>query len=121
MRNHLPESDRSEFDVGGEQQNRLFDALSHSHRRFIIQYLHTANTPLSVNEVAKVLIAWENPLATDQLSDSKCSLVEISLVHSHLPKMTKAGIIKYGKDRQMITVGDRTEEARMHLQAMKID
>ncbi|MFC7009750.1 DUF7344 domain-containing protein [Halalkalicoccus salilacus] len=122
MSNKLPEPNHSEFDVGGDQQNGLFDVLSHSHRRFVLQYLQTADTPLSVNEVATELVAWKNPLAAaDQLSDGRATLVEISLVHSHLPKMAEVGLIRYDETRQTVTLGDRTEEVQAHLQAMRID
>ena len=112
----------SEFDVGDDQRDGLFDVLSHSYRRFILQYLQTAGTPLSVNEVATELVAWQNPLAAaDQLSDGRATPVEISLVHSHLPKMAEVGLIRYDETRQTVTLGDRTEEVQAHLQAMRIN
>ena len=122
MSDHHPEPDLSELDVGGDQQDGLFDVLSHSHRRFILRYLRAADTPLSVNEVARELVAWKDPLsAADQLSNSRATPVEISLVHSHLPKMAEAGLIRYDETRQTVTLGDHTEEVRAHLQAMRID
>lgn len=122
MSNYLPETYLSEFDVGSDQQDELFDILSHSHRRFILQHLQTANTPLSVNEVAKELVAWKNSLAAaDQLGEDKTAHVEISLVHSHLPKMAETGFIRYDKTQQTVTLGDRTEEVQAHLQPMRIN
>ncbi|WP_336364749.1 DUF7344 domain-containing protein [Halalkalicoccus salilacus] len=122
MSNHLPEPNLSEFDVGGDQQDELFDILSHSHRRFVLQYLQTADTPLPVNDLAAELVAWKNQLfSADQLVEGNAALVEISLVHSHLPKMAETGFIRYDRTRQTVTLGDRTEEVRAHLQAMRID
>ena len=122
MSNQASETYLSEFDVGGDQQDELFDILSHSHRRFILQHLQTADRPLSVTEVATELVAWQNPLvAADQLGEGKAAHVEISLVHSHLPKMVETGFIRYDKTQQTVTLGDRTEEVQAHLQTMRID
>lgn len=122
MSNQLPETNLSEFDVGGDRQDELFDVLSHSHRRFILQYLQTADTPLPVDEVTAGIVAWKNTLVSaDQVGESKAALVEISLLHSHLPKMAETGFIRYDKTRQTVTLGDRTEEVRAHLQAIRID
>lgn len=122
MSKRLPERNLPEFDAGGNRQDELSDILSHSHRRFILQYLQTADTPLPVDEVATELVAWENPLfSADQLGEGKAALVEISLVHSHLPKMAEAGLIRYDEIRQTVTLGERADEGRTHLQTMVTD
>ena len=122
MSNRPLEPTLSEFNVRDDQQDGLFDVLSHSHCRFILQYLQTAGTPLSVNEVATELVPWKNPLAAaDQLSDGRATPAEISLVHSHLPKMAEVGRIRYDETRQTVTLRDRTEEVQAHLQTMRIN
>lgn len=117
MSKRLPERNLPGFDVGGGRQDEISSVLSHSHRRFILQYLHSANTPLSRDELAAELAAWKNPLAAaDQLGDGRTTLVELSLVHSHLPKMAEAGLIRYDEVRQTVTLGNRADEGRAHLQ-----
>lgn len=122
MSKKLPKRNLSEFNVGSDRQDEIFSVLSHSHRRFILQYLHSADTPISIDELAAELVAWKNPLsAADQLSDGRATLVKISLMHSHLPKMAEAGLIRYDEIQQTVTLGDRADEGRAHLQTMVND
>lgn len=122
MSNQLPEPNQSEFGPGGDQQDEIANVLSHSYRRFILKYLQNDDTPQPIGEVATELVAWKNPLsAADQLGDGRATLVEISLVHSHLPKMAEAGLIRYDEIQQTVTLGDRADEGRAHLQTMVND
>lgn len=94
-----------------ERRNELFDALSHPHRRFTLEYLQTASTPLAVETLAAELEAWderqlpvEPPLAV--------SAIETALVHNHLPRLADAGLIGYEHSQLTVTLTDRTEEVQ---------
>lgn len=118
MTDQLSETAPSEFAVGDDQQDELFDVLSHSRRRFTLQHLQTAETPLPVGELARELQSWESKQTVSAGGGTEQDTIEISLLHQHLPKMDEAGFVNYDDTWQMVALGDRTDEARSHLQAM---
>ncbi|WP_224268678.1 helix-turn-helix domain-containing protein [Haloprofundus salinisoli] len=119
MDNQQTGTDLSGFDVGDNRQNQLFDVLSHPHRRFILHYLQSAETPLPVKKLMSELVAWEiQRPETDPMDDEK-KAIKIALVHNHLPKIAQAGLIRYDDARQSVTITDRTKEGEAHLETMK--
>ena len=118
MTDQLSETDQTQFEVDGDRHDELFDALSNSRRRFTLQHLQTAETPLPVGELATELQSWESNQTVSAGGGADQDTIEISLLHSHLPKMAEAGLVSYDATRQMVALGDRTEEVQSHLQAM---
>lgn len=106
----------SEVDVGGDQRNELFEVLSHSQRRFVLHYLRSADTPIDVDDLVSEVVAWEVERPVDERSAGDRDAVELSLVHTHLPKMAAAGLVDYDAGRGVLTPTDRTDAARPHLQ-----
>lgn len=121
MTNRLSETDLTGFDTGGDGRDELFDVLSHPHRRFILHALQTTNVAVPVDELTTELVAWEarRPVA-DRSGDGRDG-IRISLLHSHLPKMARAGLIRYDETQQTVTLADRTDEVRAHLHPMADD
>ena len=107
--------------MGDDRQDELFDVLSHSRRRFTLQHLQTAETPLPVGELARELQSWENDQTVSPGGGTGQDTIEISLLHSHLPKMAEAGLVSYDATQQMVTLGDRTDEVRSHLQTTTVN
>lgn len=111
-------TDLSEFEVGGDGQDDLFDVLSHPHRRFMLHFLQGSEMPVLVAELSAELAAWETQRSdSDRRADSS-DAIETSLVHNHLPMMAQVGLITYDVAGQTVTLADQSEEARAHLQAM---
>lgn len=118
MTNQLSETVLSGFDAGGDQQDELFEVLSHPHRRAILHYLHNSDTPASVRDLTAELVTWtERRTASDRTGDDR-DVVEGALVHNHLPRMAEAGLVSYDDARQTVTLADRTAEVRAHLETM---
>lgn len=121
MTNQFSEADQSQFDVGGDRQDELFDVLSNSRRRFVLHDLQTAEMPVQVGELTTGIVTWETQRPVPDHSGTKSDAVEVSLVHHHLPKMAQAGLVRYDDARQTVTLADRTDEVRAHLQTMASD
>lgn len=119
MTNELSERDPSEFDVGDDRRDQLFDVLSHPYRRFVLDNLLSVEMPVPVRELSADLAEWETS-ASDR-SGEKRSTIEISLVHNHLPKMAEAEFIEYDAERQTVVLANRSDEVRPHLHAMRTD
>ena len=121
MGRKFSEANMSEFDVGGDRQDELFDVLSHSRRRFLLAFLQNAETPVSVEELTTELVTWEAQQPVPDRSGAERDASEISLVHNHLPKMAEAGLIRYDYTRRTVALGDRTDEVQAHLQPLASD
>lgn len=83
--------------------------------------LDDADAPVTVTELARKLAAWEaRRPAADRTGDGP-EAIEVALVHTHLPKMADAGIVAYDDARQAVTLADRAEAVRTHLQTVGSD
>ena len=111
-------TDLSDFDVGGDQQDKLFDVLSNPHRRATLHLLQTAEMPVSVEELTTELVAWDAQRPVSDRSGAERNSIKISLVHNHLPKMAEARLIRYDDTRQTVILAGQTDEVQAHLQTM---
>lgn len=118
MIDQVADADLSEFDAGGDRKNELFDVLSNPRRRCLLHALQTAETPVSVRKLTAEVVAREAQRTASERSDDEWTAIETSLVHSHLPKMSNSGFVKYDENRGTVANTGRTAEAWEHLQTM---
>ncbi|WP_148225339.1 DUF7344 domain-containing protein [Haloterrigena turkmenica] len=119
MANRVSETDVSEFDAGGDQQDKLFDVLSNQRRRVLLYSLQASQMPVSVGELATKLATWEAQQPLSDRSGDDRTTIEISLVHNHLPKMAEAALIKYDDTERSVALANQTDELWAHLQTMR--
>lgn len=95
--------------------DELFECLSHTRRRQLLDVVASASTPVPLDSVA-VGIATAGPDVSRGSSavDSTDDIV-ITLVHSHLPILVEARVIEFDDEANMITEGVRFERALDHL------
>lgn len=76
----------------------VFALLSNSRRRAVLQTLQeTEETTL--RSLAQRIAATENGVSVDALTAPQRKRVSIGLYQSHLPKLKRAGVIDYDRDR----------------------
>ena len=121
MTNRASRTDLSEFDAERDHQDELFEVLSDSRRRVLFHSLQAADMPISVEELTTELVAWEAQRPVSDRSGDERDTIEISLVHNHLPKMAEAGFVRYDDTQRTVTLADRTDEVRTHLETMAGD
>lgn len=73
-----------------ERRDDLFEALAHRYRRFVLVYLHGADSPVSPRTLAEAIAA-----RVDETSGERVLLL---LHHTHLPKLAAAGCVEYDDD-----------------------
>lgn len=88
-------------DGGNSLLNRVFGALTHQRRRYVLYYLRDYEQT-DIDDLACHLVAWEQDTPLDEVSAKDVEHVKMELVHSHLPKLAKYGFIEY--DRRSDTV-----------------
>lgn len=121
MANQPSERDGSDTDLGDDRHNELFDVLSDPRRRFVLHTLRGAETPVPVAELAVDLVTWESQRSAPDRSGDGRDAVEVALVHIHLPKMAEAGLVRYDETQQTVSLADRGDEVRTHLQTVAGD
>lgn len=101
--------------VGGDEQDTLFEALSHSHRRFVLQYLTARDGSQTVSEMATALATWQTDQPAGDRSAAGVEKIESALHHHHLPKLAAASIIEYDPTGGTVTPGTRAAETTPYL------
>lgn len=98
----IQEDGKNSERIDTEQDNaEVSDLLSHHRRRATLYYLANNGGPICVNDVAEQIARLEEDYSTDH-HERICT----SLIHTHLPKLEEAGIIRYDTDQDVIEWDD---------------
>ncbi len=88
---------------------RALRTLSQPRRRLVVQLLSEHGTPMSVDELARLIASAETAANPGSLSAHAYDRVRISLLHSHLPALSSANIVAY--EQESGTVDEPTWES----------
>lgn len=84
-------------------EDELFDVLANQRRRFAVHLLkREEDDAVAIGDMAEQIAAWENGIDTAEITGNERKRVYTALQQSHLPKMDKAGVIDFNKDRGMV-------------------
>lgn len=88
----------------------LFDLVAHHRRRHLIDCLreHRAMTMRDLAEAVAVR-EYERPL--EEISPKGLKGVYLTIYHAHIPKLERANVIGYVRERDAVVPGDAFEEA----------
>jgi hypothetical protein len=70
-------------------------------RRLVLEILEERSAPAGLSELATAVARREDDC--DPSSDETLQKVEITLHHTHLPKMDDLGVVSYDPDRHQVT------------------
>lgn len=96
-------------------QDEVFDILSNARRRYVLYYLREEKEPVSLDELARELAAWENDTTVEELTKQQRKRVYVSLYQTHIQKLAEAGIVDYDHDSGMIQLADRAAQIGAYL------
>jgi hypothetical protein len=101
-RTHAPGQNDTE-----EQLSTILHALRASRRRKVIHFLddEKTDTTISTRSLARKIAGRENGIPPEHMSGEPYKNVYNALSHTHLPTLTKAGIIVYDPQRQHVEKG----------------
>jgi len=95
------EQGEAERDDGPIEFDRLFSLLSTARRRYALYCIvETPVTTLSTTELVNELAALEGR-ASDGIPPR--DEIELTLRHTHLPKLSAAGVIDYDPERSVVS------------------
>ena len=84
-------------------EDELFDVLADQRRRFALHLLkREGDETVTIGEMAEQIAAWENGIDMAEITGNERKRVYTALQQSHLPKMDKAGVIDFNKNRGVV-------------------
>ncbi|WP_247730998.1 DUF7344 domain-containing protein [Halovivax limisalsi] len=96
----------------------ILEACQDQHRRIVLSKLATAPASVPVDELAAA-IAEQNPYApAAAVSEAELTRIEISLVHTHIPKLEALSLVEYDRDRHRVEPTPRFEQSAPELIAI---
>lgn len=98
----------------------VFEILTNSRRRAVLQYLDETSGGATKGELADYVAAMENDKSISELRSQERKRVYVSLYQFHLPKMTDAGVIRIENDRT-IRLADGADRCMEHLEESAAD
>jgi Mn-containing catalase len=96
-------------------KDTLYELLKNSRRRESLRFLFERGETTTLSDVAEHVAAKENDTEVRLLSSAERKRVYIGLYQCHLPKMDRAGVIDFDKDRGNIELTAAADQLRRHL------
>ena len=100
-------------------EDELFDVLSNRRRRFAVHLLKQESETVEIGDMAEQIAAWENDIDTAELTGSERKRVYTALQQSHLPKMDRAGVVEFNKDRGVIEPTPALEDVDLYMDVVE--
>jgi len=112
--------DESDEGVAATSADHIFETLSNPRRRQALRYLlaHKSDGTVLVRTLAEEVAAWENGVATTDVTYKQRKRVYTSLYQSHLPKLHRYGFIEYDADRGTVEVAPAARHLDVYLEVV---
>lgn len=81
--------------------SRIFAALAHQRRRYVLYYLRD-HEEATLTELAHHIAAWEQDSASEPVPAAIEDRVRMDLTHSHLPKLEDYGLVEYDRRSESV-------------------
>lgn len=98
--------------------DQAYNILSDRRRRYAIHHLKQVDSPVSVQDLAEQVAAWENDKKIEQLDAQERKRVYISLYQSHLSTLDDQGIVDYNKDTGMVVLTQAADSIDIYLEVV---
>ncbi|WP_246999491.1 DUF7344 domain-containing protein [Halosolutus gelatinilyticus] len=99
-----------------------FDAVlelcQDQHRRIILAALAHENRSLTMNDLKQIIVDQNHHTAITELSGEEISDIQISLLHTHIPKLEDLSIVEYDRERQLVEPTPQFEQLEPQLSAI---
>lgn len=90
--------------------DELFDVLSDTRRRFVLDLLIEQSEPIAMADIAAEITRWERDLPRSQVANEGVNSRYIELYHVHVPKMEAVGLVAHNQDTNTIGFVDGSRE-----------
>lgn len=97
---------RDEFSRSHQYVTVLLDALRDPVRRQMMDVLQRHGEPVSLADVAEQVAEQQYHTSITNISADDVKHVYLDLYHRHVPKLSRAGLITYYQDRDLVRLGE---------------
>lgn len=98
-------------------RDEIFEVLSNPRRRCVLHYLkRKAGGRVGLRELVEHVAAWENDTVPSRIDSDQRKRVYTALRQSHLPRLAKAGLVEYDRDRGDITLTEEARQVELYLE-----
>lgn len=87
----------------------VYEALAHARRRYLC-YSLLEDTRRSLTELATEIVAWEDDVPEEAVTQRHRDRVYVSLYHTHVPMLVDAGIVSFDEANGTITAAENADE-----------
>lgn len=99
----------------------VFETLSSQRRRYTLHYLKQRGEPVTVRDLSEQVAAWENDIDRESVTPKLRKRVYTALHQTHLPKMSKLGVIEYDSDRGVVGMTPYVSQLDIYLDVVPSD
>nr|WP_049921819.1 hypothetical protein [Halopiger djelfimassiliensis] len=100
-------------------EDELFELLSNQRRRYILHELMRTGERIDIGTLSQEIAACEDGLDLHQVTSSDRKRVYTALHQSHLPKMDKAGVIDFDRDRGTVEPTPALEDVEIYMDIVR--
>lgn len=100
-------------------EDELFTILSNRRRRYILHELMREDGQLDIGTLSQEIAAFEDGLELHEVSSSDRKRVYTALHQSHLPKMDKAGVVDFDRDRGTVEPTPALEDVEIYMDVVR--
>jgi len=104
--------------AGAVDRETVFDILSNRRRRYVLHFLRGREGSVELRELSERIAAWENGCLPERVTSKERKRVYAALHQSHLPKMDRAGVVRYDPDRGTIELTEDTAAFDVYLEVV---
>ena len=87
----------------------VYEALAHARRRYLCYSLLEDTRP-SLTELATEIVAWEDDVPEEAVTQRHRDRVSVSLYHTHVPTLVDAGVVAFDEVNGTITAAENADE-----------
>lgn len=107
-------------DVGIDiADDELYEVLANQRRRFAVHLLKREEQRMEIGEMAEQIAAWENDADLAEITGNERKRVYTALQQSHLPKMDRAGVVEFNKDRGVVEPTPALENVDLYMDVVE--
>ncbi|PSQ26185.1 hypothetical protein BRD03_10895 [Halobacteriales archaeon QS_9_68_17] len=94
-----------------------FELLSDSRRQYALAYLSRRDQPVSMDELARHIAAWEGDDPVNDIEEETIERIQMTLYHNHIPKLIAAGLVERGEQNggQVLESTDKVNQVEAEL------
>jgi len=96
----------------------VLDLCRDQHRRIVLATLTEEQRSLTVNDLQRTILNYNHHTPVTEASEEMLLEIQLSLHHTHIPKLESAGVIEYDSERQLVKPTKQFDQLHPHLSAI---